>query len=373
MLRYDKDKLRESLSNEDIIKLLHELGSENIIDESDSKGQIISNTICHNHSGGDMKLYYFTESKSFHCFTQCSCNFDVYDLVIRNYKSKGIELPFSAAVEWVAQKSGNSFGFGFGFTEPKEKETSSELAWMNRFNKKSVELIEPPVFSNKILDVFSKNVYHHLFTEDYITPDAMDKFETNMYYNRDERIVIPYRNIKGELIGLKGRATRKEDEERGYKYLPLTIQKVSYRFPNYSQIYGLYYNQNTIRRLKKVIIFESEKSVMQCESYFPDNNFSVALSGRNLSQNQINMLLNLGIEEVQLAFDKEFKEENTLEEQRNIDLLLKIGRRLAPYVRVYTLFDRYNLLGYKDSPSDKGKETLMELMSLKEEIFNIED
>lgn len=368
MFRYDKDQLKENLTADDVIRLLHKLGAENVTDLSETKGYITANTICHNLHDGSEKLYYYVDSQLFYCFTECSCSFDIYELVQKRFRLHNNEISFAKVVEWVAQQSGKSFGFGFGEVEIKPPPVQSELEWMNRFVRKKTKLEEPPVYNDKILEVFSK-VHHPSFLEDGISHRAMDKFEI-MYYNKEERIVIPHRNKDGGLIGIKGRATRQDEIDRGFKYIPITVQNKMYNFPTHSNLYGLYQNQETIKRLKKVIIFESEKSVMQCETYWPNHNFSVALCGRNISQYQIDMLLELGVEEVQLALDKEFKEIGSLEYQRDIEHILKIGSKFAPYVRVYTLFDRYGLLDYKDSPSDKGKEILVQLMKKKEEIFS---
>ncbi|MGJ3548965.1 hypothetical protein ACR6EC_24350, partial [Bacillus subtilis] len=48
--------------------------------------------------------------------------------------------------------------------------------------------------------------------------------------------------------------------------------------------------------------------------------------------------------------------------------ILKLAAKFTPYVRVYVLWDYEGLLDYKDSPADKGKETLEELMRRKIEI-----
>ena len=43
----------------------------------------------------------------------------------------------------------------------------------------------------------------------------------------------------------------------------------------------------------------------------------------------------------------------------------KIIDKLSPFVSVSVLWDSTNLLGYKDSPTDRGKETLLKLMENK--------
>lgn len=368
-MRFDATELKESLSLDDIKKILVELGAEQFIDESD-KGRIVTNTVCHNEHSGSMKLYYYLDSHSFHCYTGCSCSFDIYELVKRSYDMKGINMYFGSLVNWVAERTGRSFGFGFEVSG--ERVRNDDLDWMRKFDRRKIEPPEQTLHSDRVLDVFDHHMSHPEFTGDNISPEAMDKFEIR-YYAREEALVIPHRHWEnGKIIGLMNRSLNPVSVERGFKYVPTTVQGDMYNHPKQFNIYGLYQNKETIARLKKAVIFESEKSVMQCESYFPNNNFSLALSGRNISQYQIDVLLGLGVDEIILALDKQFKENETRLEEIDIEFIVKMGRRFAPYVRVYTLFDRYGLLEFRDSPSDHGADVLKTLMAAKEEIFNIE-
>lgn len=47
---------------------------------------------------------------------------------------------------------------------------------------------------------------------------------------------------------------------------------------------------------------------------------------------------------------------------------MKLAAKFTPFMRVYVLWDTKGLLDFKDSPADKGKEVLEELMSNKIEI-----
>ena len=56
-------------------------------------------------------------------------------------------------------------------------------------------------------------------------------------------------------------------------------------------------------------MFEGEKSCILYPSYFGiENDISVACCGSNLSNYQVQLLLNLGVDEIIIAFDKQFKE-----------------------------------------------------------------
>ena len=48
--------------------------------------------------------------------------------------------------------------------------------------------------------------------------------------------------------------------------------------------------------------------------------------------------------------------------------IFNIAYTFCPYVTTYVLWDKENVLGYKDSPADKGQEVLEKLMKQKYEV-----
>ena len=358
---YDKDRLKSELTIEEIKTLLTELGVQHIESHLE-KGHIITNTICHNISDGKMKLYYYIDEQQFHCYTSCDSNFDVFDLVIKNHALKGLTLNLTGAINWILRALGkknyfNAVPEGFGNAEIGRR---AELNWLDSLEVKKPVNVEMKIHSDFTLQLFSDKP-HPLFLSDNINEDTMRKFEV-MYYEKTNRIVIPHRSFdKGEIIGLKSRSLNFEDIDNGYKYIPLKIQNVLYSYPTFQNLYGLYQNKEVIKKVQKVVIFESEKSVMQFETYFPNHNFSVALCGSNISRQQVEMLINLGVQEVILALDKEFITLNTKEANIYEEKLERLCSMFSPYTKVSMLWDRWKLLDLKDSPSDKGVEVFLEL------------
>lgn len=365
---YDKDRLKSELTIDEIKTILIELGVQHIESHLD-KGHIITNTICHNISDGKMKLYYYIDGLQFHCYTSCDSSFDVYDLVIKNHALKGVDMNLTGAINWILRTLGKTDyfnnkpkGFGHSFVSRRE-----ELDWLDSLIVKKPVTIEMKVHSDFTLELFSKKP-HPLFLMDNISEESMRKFEV-MYYEKSNRIVIPHRHFDtGELIGLKSRSLNFEDIDNGYKYIPLKIQDVTYSYPTFQNLYGLYQNKSFIKRIKKVVVFESEKSVMQFESYFPNQNFSVALCGSNISRQQVEMLVNLGVQEVILALDKEFTTLNTMEANIYQEKLERLCAMFSSYAKVSMIWDRWKLLDLKDSPSDKGKEVFVELFKKRRTI-----
>ena len=120
--------------------------------------------------------------------------------------------------------------------------------------------------------------------------------------------------------------------------------------------------QNIIKDIKKVIVFEGEKSPLLYASYFGiENDISVACCGSNLSNYQVELLLNLEIEEIIIAFDKQFQNIGDEEWKGWTKKLKDIDRKYGSRVKISFMFDKWNFLDYKDSPIDKGKDIFLEL------------
>ena len=124
----------------------------------------------------------------------------------------------------------------------------------------------------------------------------------------------------------------------------------------------MYLEKVDIKEFKKVIIFEGEKSPLLYASYFgQENDITVACCGNNLSSYQFELLMSLGVEEMIIAFDKQYKKLGDEEFIGWTKKLTDINKKYGKYVRITYMFDKENLLDYKMSPIDAGKETFMKL------------
>lgn len=181
------------------------------------------------------------------------------------------------------------------------------------------------------------------------------------YNPASQGIVIPHYNENNELIGIRERTLIKENEING-KYKPAIINRQMYNHPLGFNLYNLNNSQNNIRDIKKAIIFEGEKSCLLYASYFGlDNDISVAVCGSSLGNYQMNLLTSLNIEEVIIAFDKQFQEIGDSEWTRWTKKLNEINKKYGKIVQISFIFDKWGLLDYKDSPIDKGKEIFLNL------------
>lgn len=96
-----------------------------------------------------------------------------------------------------------------------------------------------------------------------------------------------------------------------------------------------------------------EKSCLKYASYFGiDNDISVAVCGSNLTNYQVQLLKSLDVEEIVIAFDKQWRESGDNEFKGWVKKLKEINKKYSSIVQISFLFDKWNLLGYKDSPID---------------------
>lgn len=76
---------------------------------------------------------------------------------------------------------------------------------------------------------------------------------------------------------------------------------------------------------------------------------------------QVQLLLDLGVKEIIIAFDKQFKEIGDEEWKGWTKKLTDLNKKYSKYTQISFIFDKWNLLEYKMSPIDNGPEIFLEL------------
>ena len=203
------------------------------------------------------------------------------------------------------------------------------------------------VYDESILDDYLK-LPNERFKRDNI--DLVTQVEWGIGYDiESDRITLPIRNEFSQLIGIKGRLNYDTDDECIPKYLyivPCRMSSVLFGYSeNYSEMYG-----------GTVMVYESEKSVLQCASYGYRN--AVALGSNNLSEKQAKLILQLNPKHVIFMLDNCLPLENT---KRNINTLRSVCAMRNLRISYFDWEDCLDL-GDKCSPSDEGKEVLENIL-----------
>ena len=362
----DKELILSSLTKEDVIKICMALGSS--YPKQDNNGNLIFQSIC--HGSDSWKLYYYctdTDYKKhiFHCYSRCSDSFNIVELVIRANRTQGKTITWYKALYYIAKTTGKIFT-----GETKEETKTSVITdfnWINRLqqikkNKKSIPNLTE--ISENILEVFYY-APHQDWLNDNISREALSRYEIG-YYGLTNQITIPHRDMNNRLIGIRGRFLDPEDIEAIGKYVPLQINGRTLSHSLGSNLYGINVTQDKIKTIKKVMVVEAEKSCMQAYSYFGEDSFVVAACGSSITRTQIKLLLNyLQVEEVIYAPDRDYHESNSYEAEVWYQKIIKRLAPLVPYCKVTLCADSKERLPYKASPTDMGKDMLLELLDEK--------
>ena len=356
MYKYNKDTLKENLSIEEVFDLVSELGGEPIM----RNGIFTARTICH---GGDShKLYYYPNTHLFHCYTGCEdASFDIYDLVLKVNKAAGIKnFSLPKAIVFVAKYFGYT-AETFDFED--NQDTTEDWKIINAFKrnkeKNQPQIIELKTYDNKVLRYLP---HPHIipWEKEGINFDIMES-RGICYDPINEGIVIPHYDIEGNLIGIRERTLIKENEING-KYKPAIIGGKMYNHPLGFSLYNLNNSKKAIKQFQKAIIFEGEKSTLLYASYFgKESDISVACCGSNLINYQVKLLLSLGVKEIIIALDKQFQKIGDEEWQKWVIKLKTLYNKYGNYINISYMFDKNNLLQYKSSPIDEGKEKFIYL------------
>ena len=368
---YDKNGLKESLSIDQVKDFVAELGGE-----PEQKGNVLyCKTICH---GGDShKLYYYENTALFHCYTGCAeSTFDIFELtrkVMSREHPKAREesnwnLP--EAIDYVAKY------FHFAPNQRVNddlREIVEEEKIFDKYDRiKDINIntqeVELKTYDGSFLKNFPRPKIQPWLREG-ISQEVMNK-RGICYDPKNCGIIIPHYDINGNLIGIRERTLIEEQAENYGKYMPAKIAGKMYNHPLSFNLYNLNWSKDNIKKMKKAFVFEGEKSSLLFASYFGEqNDLSVAICGSSFINYQAWLLINLGVEEIIIGLDKQFKEPGDEEFKKLIRNLKNIYKKYGIFVTISFLFDKENLLGYKDSPIDRGKDVFLELYKRRVNLY----
>ena len=342
----DYQSIIDNLKVSSVIDLMTKLGADRWKDEGT---HLVFPTICHNvdASEASMKLYFYKNTKLFNCYTECGV-MSIFKFMKHYYEERGIEYDWVSDIYNVILDCSN-FTPGEGFEARRYESLQSKFGRVKR------ETVLPE-YNEGALGTFVK---HHPpeWIRDGISPAAMDKFGI-CYSISQNKIIIPHRDANGRLVGIRGRALNEWEVENIGKYMPVRLEQTWYKHPLSMNLYGLYENKENIKKTGIVYVFESEKSVLQFES-FNMPNCAVAVCGSQFNKYQLNILMKeCSPKEIVICFDNEEKPGD----DKYFEKLWSICQKYKQYANFSFVYDRLGLLGEKDSPSDRGEEVFTKLL-----------
>lgn len=366
MLVFDKQEIRDCLSDEQIFDLLEDWGAE---PQYVNTG-ILAKTICHNplHEEASRKLYFYSNTGLFQCYSNCG-TFDIFELCIKVMELQhNLKFDLNDAVRWIAQR------FGLSGREEDAPEIDQLEDWKIFAGYSRIQEIQNRVpniilkeYDDTILTRFNYDLKIKPWLDEGISQEVLNHAEIG-YFPGADQITIPHFDKDGRFIGLRGRYLCDADCELYGKYRPVYVNQQLYNHPLGMNLYNFNNSRRNIPKVKKAIVFEGEKSVLLYQTFFGyDNDISVACCGSNITSYQMQLLMDAGAQEIIIAFDRQFQCIGDEEFQKQKKKITSIYSKYKNYINISFIWDKNKLTGYKDAPVDKGKDIFLQLF--KERVF----
>ena len=341
----DTQTIKAQLTEDNIIELLDSLGSP--LMKADSNNLVFP-SVCHQSDplAHSPKLWLYLDSMKFKCW---SCGFagDVISLV-QHVK----HIDFNQAVAYICSV------LHLTVKEIEQKDDVDNWGELRRYLPGADIDEEQPIkqYDPHVLLLFER-LYPQEWLDYGITADIMNKFGIG-WYARQACISIPVM-FNGQLVGVRGRYTRQKDIEKG-KYRPITtLSGETLKFPSSQIMYGYNQNMTAIKQSRQAVLFESEKSVLKAPAYGVNN--SLAVFGSNISKRHIQLLLELGVNEVVLAMDSDYHIVGDDEFKFFVAKMKKLISKIRPYFSCSVIYNNQGYDGYKFSPVDFTQEQFNKL------------
>ena len=321
---YENNKIKEILSK---------IGCGNILYHENKEYYSCSNAIggdCNNPAAINIKNNPYLNYINYTRGVSVEDHKDLINLVQYN-----MSFDFPKALKFIHKLLGLKFSYTKPSTEVEVKK-ETPVSFFERFHVKTCKcnVLDFHPLDENIIGDFLPCIHIDLFREGIIK-STIKKFGLGYSY-RWKRTIFPVRYWStGELMGYNARTSVENYEEFGIKkyYITPGMRKDI-------NLYGLYENYEEIQKAGLVTVFEAEKSVLKRDSRMDYT--AVALQGHSMSDEQVRILLGLGIREIVIALDKDVPDEE----------VWHMCEKFYRHLKVSYIKDRWNLLGDKDSPAD---------------------
>ena len=327
------NELKEYIfNNEKIEYVLEQIGCTKIVYHSNYDYYSSCQADGDNEQGVNIRNCKYLNYRSYTRDVDYSDNKDLITLV-----QDTLKLNFVNAIKYLHKILGLTYSY-HQIEKPKKIYNENPLDIFKKMSsKKYVNVSEIKTIEEDILNDYVPMLYVDWVKNEGIMEWTRKKFGI-VYSYKQKRVIIPMRYwLTGELLGINSRTVIDNYNEIGIrKYL------ITKTYPKNMNLFGLYENYDDIQKQGYVVVYESEKSVLKRDSR--NDSCSVALSGKTMSDEQASILKGLNVEII-ISLDKDV----------SIEHIRSICEKFYG-MRVSYTYDKYDLLGEKDSIADAPKK-----------------
>ncbi len=242
------------------------------------------------------------------------------------------------SIKWLHKTLGLKNTYNKKSKNKQEEDKVDPLEIFKKIKRKrnSVNVNDIEIFDESIISEYEPCLHISWIRLDGITEFTRRRFNIG-YSHKMKRIVIPVRYWAGgedDYIGIIGRTV-----VNSYNLLDIPKYYPLVKYSKSLNLYGLQENWKEIQDKGYCCVYESEKVVLK--RYSRLDGTGVAVGSHNLSEEQTRILISMNCNIV-ICYDK--------------DISLKHIRsecsRFYGIRNIYYIYDKWGLLGKKDSPGD---------------------
>lgn len=320
-------------SNGKIEFILNEIGCGHIVYHPSKEYYSCSNCNGDNKGAVNIKNNKYLNCVNYTREKEFDDNSDLLTLVQYNKRISDSKFSFFDTVKYLHK----ILGLPLTFKKQEEKKEVVDPLYIFKkvkAKRKRQNVLDISPIDEKELHDFIPYIHIDIYREGIIKK-TIDKFELAYSY-KWKRTVFPIRYwLSGELLGYNARTS-----VENYDLFDIPKYYITPGYKKQNNLYGLYQNYNDIKKAGYITLLESEKSV--CKRDSRNDSTCVALQGHVISDEQIRIITGLDIREIVVALDKDVC----------IEEVWCICEKFYGIRKVSYIFDRYDLLGVKDSPAD---------------------
>lgn len=322
--------------------ILNEIGCGHIVYHPTKEYYSCSNCNGDNKTAINIKNNEYLNCKNYTREKEFDENADLLTLVQYNKSINNKNFSFFDTVKYLHKL------LGLPLTFKKQEEKKEVVDPLYIFKKvkskrKKQNVLDFQVIDESELQDFIPHVHIDFFREG-IMPWSVKKFGLAYSY-KFKRNVIPLRYwLTGELLGFNMRTS-----VENYDMFDIKKYFITPNYPKQMNLFGLWENKESIQEKGYVVVYEAEKSVLKRDSL--NDSTGVAVSGHEISDEQVKILIGLNCEII-IAFDKDI----------DIEHIRHCCEKFYGIRKVSYIWDKYDLLGEKDSPADAQNKIFEFLM-----------